>query len=288
MARVTSVAGPAESATGASAVDPGLPPLGSRLWLYTNFECNLACDYCCAQSQPRPAAGTRHLPVEIAARAGEEFAGLGGRELLLTGGEPFLHADLAALVAAAGRYLPEPVVILTNAMVFRRGRRYATLRALDPGRVVLQVSLDSGTPALHDAHRGAGSFDKARAGIELARSLGFRVKVAATIDNTDAAEAASFHALLDADGIPRADRLVRPVARQGFADRGLVLTVDTLHPEPALAVDGAWWHPVAITDPTMQVASLPLPVVTVFAVVAATLNARRADPNATLQVFRCT
>jgi len=286
MARMGSVARPADSATGAA--DPGVPPLGSRLWLYTNFECNLACDYCCAQSQPRPAAGARHLPVEVAARAGEEFAGLGGRELLLTGGEPFLHADLAALVEAAGRYLSEPVVILTNAMVFSRGHRYATLRALDPSRVVLQVSLDSGTPTLHDAHRGAGSFDKARAGIELARSLGFRVKVAATIDNTDAAEAVEFHALLDADGIPRADQLVRPVARQGFADRGLVLTIDTLQPEPALAVDGAWWHPVAITDPAMQVASLPLPLVTVFAVVTATMNARRADPNATLQAFRCT
>ena len=153
---------------------------------------------------------------------------------------------------------------------------------------MLQVSLDSGTPALHDAHRGAGSFDKARAGIELVRSLGFPVKVAATVDADDAAEVGSLHALLDADGIPRADRLVRPVARQGFADRGLVLTIDTLHPEPALAVDGAWWHPVAITDPSMQVASLPLPVVTVFAVVGATLNARRRDPNAALQTFRCT
>jgi len=289
MARVTSVANPADPATNAAgAADPGAPPLGSRLWLYTNFECNLACDYCCAQSAPRPAAGARHLPVEVAARAGEEFAGLGGRELLLTGGEPFLHADLGALVEAAGRYLAEPVVILTNAMVFGHGRRYATLQSLDRSRVVLQVSLDSGTPMLHDAHRGAGSFERARAGIELARSLGFRVKVAATVDAADAAEVASLHALLDADGIPRADRLVRPVARQGFADRGLVLTIDTLHPEPALAVDGAWWHPVAITDPDMQVASLPLPVATVFAVVAATVNARRADPDATLLAFRCT
>jgi sulfatase maturation enzyme AslB (radical SAM superfamily) len=286
MARVTPAATSADSAAGVS--EAVGPPLGSRLWIYTNFECNLACDYCCAQSMPRPAQGARHLPVEVAARAGEEFAGLGGRELLLTGGEPFLHADLGALVEAAGRYLAGPVVILTNAMVFGRGRRYAALQCLDRSRVVLQVSLDSGTPALHDAHRGAGSFARARAGIELARSLGFRVKVAATVDAADTAEVASLHALLDADGIPRADRLVRPVARQGFADRGLVLTIDTLHPEPALAVDGAWWHPVAITDPSMQVASLPLPVVTIFAVVAATMNARRADPNATLQAFRCT
>jgi len=24
-------------------------PVGSRLWLYTNFDCNLRCDYCCVR-----------------------------------------------------------------------------------------------------------------------------------------------------------------------------------------------------------------------------------------------
>src|SRR5690242_5309303 len=27
-------------------------PVGSRLWLYTNFDCNLHCDYCCVRSSP--------------------------------------------------------------------------------------------------------------------------------------------------------------------------------------------------------------------------------------------
>ena len=27
-------------------------PVGSRLWLYTNFHCNLHCDYCCVRSAP--------------------------------------------------------------------------------------------------------------------------------------------------------------------------------------------------------------------------------------------
>ena len=74
------------------AVLDAAPPLGSRLWLYTNFDCNLACDYCCARSSPRAAA--RRLPLDVARRACEEFAGLGGREILLTGGEPFLDPEL--------------------------------------------------------------------------------------------------------------------------------------------------------------------------------------------------
>ena len=260
------------------------PPLGSRLWLYTNFDCNLACDYCCALSSPR--APARRLPIGVARRACEEFAGLGGDQILLTGGEPFLDPELAELVDAAARWTP--VVILTNAMVFARGSRRRTLEALDRERVTMQVSLDSGTSVLHDRHRGRGSFARARDGIALLRELGFHVRVAATVDAADAAEEAAFHALLDADGIPPSDRLVRRVARAGFAEHGIELTVANLWPEPALAADGAWWHPVGIADPGMQVASSPLPVVTVFAVIRATLDDAGGDRAAALQTFRCT
>jgi uncharacterized Fe-S cluster-containing radical SAM superfamily protein len=263
---------------------PGSPPLGSRLWLYTNFDCNLACDYCCSQSSPR--APARRLPAEVARRACEEFAGLGGREILLTGGEPFLAPDLGEVVDAAARWAP--VTILTNAMVLDRGSRRRTLDSLDPARVTMQVSLDSGTAALHDRHRGEGSFDRARAGIELLRSLGFRVRVAATVDDADAAEELSLHLLLDADGIPGEDRLIRRVARTGFADWGVELTIETLWPEPTLTADGAWWHPVGIADPLMQVASTPLPLITVVAVMRATLSDPERDRAAALNAFRCT
>jgi uncharacterized Fe-S cluster-containing radical SAM superfamily protein len=259
-------------------------PLGSRLWLYTNFSCNLACDYCCAESSPQAAA--RGLPVGVAERAVEEFAGLGGREVLLTGGEPFLNPELGALCSVASRYAP--VTILTNAMVFARGSRRRTLENLDRDRVRMQVSLDSGTPELHDRHRGAGSFERARAGISLLRELGFTVRVAATIDEADADEEAGLHRLLDEEGIDPADRLVRRVARTGFADWGVALTLDTLWPEPALTADGAWWHPVAVTDAAMQVSSAPLPVVTVLAVIRATLNDPSRDRSAALEAFRCT
>jgi molybdenum cofactor biosynthesis enzyme MoaA len=263
---------------------PDAPPLGSRLWLYTNFDCNLACDYCCSESSPRAAA--RRLPVDVARRACEEFAGLGGREVLLTGGEPFLAPDLTELVGAAARWTP--VTILTNAMVFQRGARRRTLERLDPADVSMQVSLDSATPALHDRHRGRGSFERARRGIELLRTLGFRVKVAATVEAEDAAEEQRLHALLDADGVPEHDRLIRRVAQTGFAQWGVQLTLDTLWPEPTLTADGAWWHPVGVANPLMRVASVPLPLVTVVAVIRATLRDPRRDRAEALETFRCT
>ena len=86
-------------------------PVGHRLWVYTNFSCNLACTYCCAESSPR--APARQLGVETATLAFAELAALGGREVLLTGGEPFLHPDLGALVAAADGL---PRTRRTNAM----------------------------------------------------------------------------------------------------------------------------------------------------------------------------
>ncbi len=256
-------------------------PVGRRLWVYTNFDCNLACLYCCAESSPR--ASARRFPPDIARQAFAEFAELGGREVFLTGGEPFMHPELGELVAAAEGL---ERTILTNAMVFGRGRRRETLESLDRS-VGLQVSLDSATPDLHDRQRGAGSWARALTGIELASSLGFRVRVAATLYDEDREGVAALHRRLDGLGIAPADRLIRPVAQEGFADTGVHVSLDTLEPEPTITVDGAWWHPVAVTDPHLQIADAPLPVAEIFGVVRDTVAVQDAAARTGRQVFRC-
>src|SRR5438552_3283629 len=45
-------------------------PVGSRLWLYTNFDCNLSCDYCCVRSSPK--ARRRALGIERVRRIASE------------------------------------------------------------------------------------------------------------------------------------------------------------------------------------------------------------------------
>lgn len=155
-------------------------PVGHRLWAHTNFDCNLACSYCCAESSPR--ADARRLDPVTARAPFTELRELGGREVFLAGGEPFMHPQLGELVDAPDG--PERT-IHTNAMVFGRGRRRETLEALDPS-VVLQVSLDSATPDLHDRQRGTGAWARALDGIALARSLGRRIRVAATMYDEDA------------------------------------------------------------------------------------------------------
>ncbi len=256
-------------------------PVGSRLWVYTNFNCNLACEYCCAESSPKAAA--RQFEPEVAKAAFDEFASLGGRELFLTGGEPFMHPGLGELVDA-GEGLER--TILTNAMIFGRGRRREMLEAMDRS-VVMQVSLDSATADLHDKQRGAGSWERALTGIELAKSLGFRVRVAATMYDEDPAGVQALHDRLDAEGIAAEDRVIRPVANEGFASGGVHVSIDTLEPEPTITADGAWWHPVAVTNPNMRIHDGPLPISEVFGVVRDTLAVQDAAAREGREVFRC-
>jgi len=256
-------------------------PVGHRLWAYTNFDCNLACGYCCAESSPK--ATSRQLAPDVARAAFNEFVALGGRELFLTGGEPFMHPDLGALVEA-GAGLER--TILTNAMVFGRGARRATLEAMDRS-VVLQVSLDSASAELHDRQRGDGSWARALTGIGLARALGFRVRVAATLYEEDPAGVTALHARLDEEGIAPDDRVIRPVAHEGAASSGMNVSLDTLEPEPTISADGAWWHPVAVTNPHLRIADAPLPVAEVFGVVRDILEVQNAAARTGRKVFRC-
>ncbi|MER5214391.1 radical SAM protein [Streptomyces sp. NPDC002838] len=256
-------------------------PVGRRLWLYTNFDCNLACGYCCAESSPKATA--RRFDPDVAAAVFEEFAAQGGREVFFTGGEPFMHPRLGALIAAAAGL---ERTVLTNGMIFARGTRRETLENLDRD-VVLQISLDSATPELHDRQRGAGSWSRALDGITLARSLGFRVRVAATLYDEDPRGVDALHRRLDDAGIAVPDRVIRPVAQEGFADQGVHVSLDTLEPEPTLTADGAWWHPVAVTDPHLRIADAPLPLAEVFGVVRDTLAVQDAAARSGREVFRC-
>ena len=73
-------------------------PVGSRLWLYTNFDCNLHCDYCCVRSSPK--AARRDLGLWRVQRIASEAAELDVKEIFLTGGEPFLLKDIGDILAA--------------------------------------------------------------------------------------------------------------------------------------------------------------------------------------------
>jgi len=98
---------------------------------------------------------------------------------------------------------------------------------------------------------------------------------------------AALHERLDAEGIDREDRVIRPVAQEGFADTGIHVSIDTLEPEPTITSDGAWWHPVAVTNPNLRIADAPLSIEEIFGVVRDTLAVQGAASAAGREVFRC-
>jgi pyruvate-formate lyase-activating enzyme len=216
------------------------PPLPvPRLWIYTNFDCNLACDYCCARSSPQ--APRRALGRDTIARLAAEAADAGVEEMFLTGGEPFLLLDLDQIVRACADVMP--TTVLTNGMLFH-GRRLDMLRRMPRAGFTLQISVDAATPGPHDRHRGAGSWHKAMDGVRLALAEGFHVRVAATVTPAEENDLPAFHSMLDDMGVAAPDQVVRPVALRGAAEAGVALTVETLVPEVTVTDGGVFWHPV--------------------------------------------
>lgn len=224
-----------------------------RLWIYTNFHCNLACDYCAVASAPR--AARRALSIDQVRSIVDEALAEGFQELYFTGGEPFLHPEITdMLVHAAER---TTTVVLTNAMLFR-GRRREGLDAL-AGRpnLTVQTSLDGATASTHDAHRGDGSFARTIEGLGLLVELGVNVRVALTETPENRSEIPAVRALLEHLGVPPECLAVRPLLRRGFSDSGLDIATRSTVPELTVTAEGLAWHPAGAdraSSPDMHLA----------------------------------
>ncbi len=157
-------------------------PLGAlrTLWFNTGTLCNLACANCYIESSPRNDSLAYLSAAEVAGFLCEVDAdGWPVDEVGFTGGEPFLNRALPAMLEdALGR--GRRALVLTNAMQPMRHHEAALLALRDRhgDRLALRVSLDHHTPAVHEAERGAGSWDKALDGLRWLASHGFCVSVA--------------------------------------------------------------------------------------------------------------
>ncbi len=265
---------------GAPAENNANRPVGSRLWLYTNFDCNLHCDYCCVRSSPT--ASRRELGLARVRRIAREAADLGVKEIFVTGGEPFLLEEIGEILLACAA--TAPTTVLTNGMLFT-GRREESLRALPRDRVVLQISLDSPTPQLHDLHRGLGTWARTREGIQRARAHGFRVRLAATI-STDV-EAEAFRQFLDEEKIAAEDRVVRRIALRGSASEGVALSRADLVPEVTITADGVYWHPVGAEDADLLVTRDIFPLAESFAAVRRAFDREGEHTQKLARIFNC-
>src|SRR5579862_5025928 len=148
------------------------PAIPWKLWIYSNYDCNLRCRYCVARSSPN--AARRAIGLANVRRLIDEAAQLGFVHTFFTGGEPFLLPDIYDMLAYASERME--TTVLTNAMLLH-GSRLEKLVGIASDRLIVQVSLDGGRPEDHDAYRGAGSWARAVEGIRELQARGFRVRL---------------------------------------------------------------------------------------------------------------
>jgi len=115
----------------------------SKLWIYTNYDCNLTCAYCSVESSPT--APRRALSLSTVQQLIDEALALNFSEVFFTGGEPFILDEIYAMLAYAATRVK--TTVLTNAMLLK-GSRLDRLRAIQHDNLIVQVSLDGARPDL--------------------------------------------------------------------------------------------------------------------------------------------
>lgn len=209
--------------------------------MYSNYDCNLACDYCISESAPGVARRElgRHEMRSVAAEARD----LGFTALGITGGEPFLREWMPEFVAELSDVLP--IVVLSNATLFT-GERLEAMRVLAGQAAQVQVSLDRPDPVANDSHRARRNFLQVVAAIPRLVERGVHVRIASTVDAQDEAEQQELCALHRSLGIADEDHVVRPIVRRGRAatrSMGVFVGVEELEPELTITADGAFYSP---------------------------------------------
>ena len=176
------------------------------LWINTGTLCNITCANCYIESSPRNDALSYISAAEVVAFLEEaEVSKLPLREIGFTGGEPFMNPDFLVMLKDTLRR-GFKALVLTNAMkpMMKQAAGLLALQERYGDGLTLRVSLDHPDPAIHDAERGAGSFDRTIEGLRFLASHGFRLHIAgrASFGAGDEAKLrADFAALFAANGI---------------------------------------------------------------------------------------
>jgi uncharacterized Fe-S cluster-containing radical SAM superfamily protein len=150
------------------------------LWFNTGTLCNLTCQHCYIESSPHNERLTYLTHDEVRTYLDEIARDrLPTRLIGFTGGEPFMNPDIISML---GDVLERgfDVIVLTNAMKPMTHHRndLLALRARHGDRLVIRVSLDHHTRAVHEAERGARSWQPTIDGLVWLARNGFAVHVA--------------------------------------------------------------------------------------------------------------
>lgn len=149
--------------------------LGSldELWFQVaGTRCNLTCTHCFISCSPQNDS-FGFLTLADVERRLLESVDWGVKEFYFTGGEPFLNAEMVAILERTLDF--GPATVLTNGTVLKP-EWLERLRVAEQGSLYsleFRVSIDGPTPELNDPIRGPRTFERAMHGVELLVQFGF-------------------------------------------------------------------------------------------------------------------
>lgn len=148
------------------------------LWFNTGTLCNLACKSCYIESSPTNDALV-YISVDEVRSYLDEIADseLPTREIAFTGGEPFMNGDMIPILNLCLERGFE-VLVLSNAMRPMQRFEKQLLALPQRDKLTLRVSLDHFTQQVHEAERGANSWNKAIDGLIWLALNDFRITIA--------------------------------------------------------------------------------------------------------------
>ena len=109
-----------------------------RLWLYTNYDCNLSCSYCVAESFV--GAERNGLTLPQVCRLIDEAVEIGMTEIFFTGGEPFILHDIFTMLRHGLERMQ--VTVLSNGILLK-GQRLRQLEMLPYRERIIHVPTSS-------------------------------------------------------------------------------------------------------------------------------------------------
>jgi MoaA/NifB/PqqE/SkfB family radical SAM enzyme len=189
-----------------------------NVFLHLLTQCNLSCRHCYIHPAQH---GEEMLPTETVRHWLELFA-RPQSNLVLLGGEPSLHPDLAAIVSAA-KHLGYAVTVDSNGFLFHDFLHKVAPEDLD----FLSFSLDGPDAASNDAIRGEGVFAVCTSKIREALHLGFRPSLICTVSALNIDHLHRMPALIKDLGVQRF--FIQVIGFRGKSASNTCLQVDPQH-----------------------------------------------------------
>ncbi|WP_232236234.1 radical SAM protein [Nocardia sp. BMG51109] len=150
-----------------------------NVYLYITEACQLRCEHCYMGERLDRAL---KMPLQQIVDTLATWRRLGGSKLTLLGGEPTLHPAYCDAVRMSRQLGYEHVITTTNA----QKPAFKKFRQLEPEDFAyVQISLDGGTPASHDAIRGPNTFDTALETTAELTARGFDTRIICTVNKAN-------------------------------------------------------------------------------------------------------